>query len=87
MMAHICLFSHLPTHLQLSQSIINDLQAPVVDAVVRDVRTAHSDVLPGLPHPEIPVISLTGANTHIFSSLPQELICFDSTGFRTFAIQ
>lgn len=41
------------------QSIIVDLHAPVITSVAQTVRMAYTDVLPGLPFAELPVITLT----------------------------
>ena len=41
------------------QAIIHSIQTPVVDAIVKEIRTTYSNVLPGLPYPELSVISLT----------------------------
>ncbi|KAF8893016.1 origin recognition complex subunit 3 N-terminus-domain-containing protein [Infundibulicybe gibba] len=48
------------------QEIINELYTPVVDAVVERVHTSHSTTLPGLPFPEIPVITI---NDPAYSSM------------------
>lgn len=42
------------------QAVIRDLHEPIVNAVVRHVHAAYTDVLPGLPYCEMPVISITG---------------------------
>lgn len=41
------------------QSIIHALYAPVVADVVKQVHSSYDNVLPGLPYPEVPVISIT----------------------------
>lgn len=42
------------------QTIMKDIHEPVVDSVVRQVHSAYSDALPGLPYCEMPVITVTG---------------------------
>ena len=43
-----------------TQSIIHEMHAHFVDDIVNSIHDAYVDVLPGLPYPEIPVISITG---------------------------
>jgi hypothetical protein len=45
---------------QFYQSIIHALHAPVAEAVTQAVHTAYSDLLAGLPYPELPVICVAG---------------------------
>ncbi|KAI0060018.1 hypothetical protein BV25DRAFT_1828445 [Artomyces pyxidatus] len=45
------------------QSVIDALHAPVAEQIIREVEQAYDDVLPGLPYPEIPVISIYGSST------------------------
>lgn len=46
----------------VSKDIINSLQAPVVDEIIRSVHRAYDDVLPGLPYAELPVIAISGTS-------------------------
>ncbi|KAF4579567.1 hypothetical protein EYR40_000253 [Pleurotus pulmonarius] len=41
------------------QSIVHDLKEPVVSDVVRRIEGAYEDILPGLPHAELPAISIS----------------------------
>ncbi|KAK7035839.1 origin recognition complex subunit 3-like protein [Favolaschia claudopus] len=41
------------------KSIIAELYSPVVTDIVLHLSTAHTDILPGLPFPELPVITIT----------------------------
>ncbi|KAL7285667.1 hypothetical protein ACG7TL_000772 [Trametes sanguinea] len=54
-------------------SILRRLQAPVVDEVVTKVEKAYTDVLPGLPYPELPVIALHGANSSLVGDIADRL--------------
>ena len=44
------------------QNILKALYAPVVDEGASQVARAYTDVLPGLPYPELPVVALYGAS-------------------------
>ncbi|KAI0279572.1 origin recognition complex subunit 3 N-terminus-domain-containing protein [Russula aff. rugulosa BPL654] len=44
------------------EDIINSLQTPVVDEIVRSVHRAYNDVLPGLPYAELPVVAISGSS-------------------------
>ncbi|KZP30851.1 hypothetical protein FIBSPDRAFT_814660 [Athelia psychrophila] len=46
--------------LQQIQTIIKEIHGPIVEAVVQHAQIAYSDVLPGLPYHEMPVITVTG---------------------------
>lgn len=39
--------------------VIRTIHRPVATAVVDQIRTAYSNVLPGLPYLELPVVSIT----------------------------
>lgn len=56
----VCLEHHICTYSELEQELIHALHAPVVDRVAELVNKAYTDTLPGLPYPEVPVISVTG---------------------------
>ncbi|KAG2123111.1 origin recognition complex subunit 3 N-terminus-domain-containing protein [Suillus cothurnatus] len=56
------------------QELIHSLHAPVVESVVEQVKKSYTDELPGLPYPELPVVSVTSSSTS--SSL------FDEISFR-----
>ncbi|KAG1803874.1 origin recognition complex subunit 3 N-terminus-domain-containing protein [Suillus plorans] len=60
--------------LKRMQELIHSLHAPVVESVVEQVKKSYTDELPGLPYPELPVISVTSSSTS--SSL------FDEISFR-----
>lgn len=60
--------------LKRMQEIIHSLHAPVVESVIEQVKKCYMDELPGLPYPELPVISVTSSSTS--SSL------FDEISFR-----
>ncbi|KAG2159548.1 origin recognition complex subunit 3 N-terminus-domain-containing protein [Suillus bovinus] len=60
--------------LKRMQELIRALHAPVVESVVEQVKKSYTDELPGLPYPELPVISVTSSSTS--SSL------FDEISFR-----
>ncbi|KAH9910496.1 uncharacterized protein BXZ73DRAFT_58354 [Epithele typhae] len=55
------------------RSILQALSASVVDEVAHEVIHAYSDVLPGLPYPELPVIALFGVNASILSDVVKRL--------------
>ncbi|KAG2347282.1 hypothetical protein BDR05DRAFT_981335 [Suillus weaverae] len=60
--------------LKRMQELIHSLHMPVVESVVEQVKKSYTDELPGLPYPELPVISVTSSSTS--SSL------FDEISFR-----
>ncbi|KAG2040662.1 origin recognition complex subunit 3 N-terminus-domain-containing protein [Suillus americanus] len=60
--------------LKRMQELIHSLHAPVVENVVEQVKKSYTDELPGLPYPELPVVSVTSSSTT--SSL------FDEISFR-----
>lgn len=60
--------------LKRMQELIHALHAPVVENVVEQVKKCYTDELPGLPYPELPVVSVTSSSTS--SSL------FDEISFR-----
>ncbi|KAG2121256.1 origin recognition complex subunit 3 N-terminus-domain-containing protein [Suillus clintonianus] len=60
--------------LKRMQELIHSLHAPVVESVVEQVKKSYTDELPGLPYPELPVVSVTSSSTS--SSL------FDEISFR-----
>ncbi|KAI0046775.1 hypothetical protein FA95DRAFT_1542047 [Auriscalpium vulgare] len=45
------------------QSVIDALNAPIIEEIVKEVDQAYEDVLPGLPFPELPVIAISGASS------------------------
>ncbi|KAF8843540.1 hypothetical protein BDN67DRAFT_945590 [Paxillus ammoniavirescens] len=49
--------------LERIQELIHTLHAPVVDRVTELVKDAYTDILPGLPYTELPVISVTASGT------------------------
>ncbi|KAJ3505538.1 hypothetical protein NLJ89_g7363 [Agrocybe chaxingu] len=57
------------------QEIIRDLQRPTVKAVVQEALSSYTNILPGLPHPELPVISLLnpGLGTSFMDNITTEL--------------
>ncbi|CAA7266184.1 unnamed protein product [Cyclocybe aegerita] len=57
------------------QGIIRDLQRSTVKAVVQEVRSSYTNILPGLPHPELPVISVInpGLGTSFMENITTEL--------------
>ncbi|KAI9057155.1 hypothetical protein FKP32DRAFT_1584688 [Trametes sanguinea] len=55
------------------QSILRRLQAPVVDEVVTKIDNAYTEVLPGLPYPELPVVALHGANSSLVGDIADRL--------------
>ncbi|KAG1819051.1 origin recognition complex subunit 3 N-terminus-domain-containing protein [Suillus subaureus] len=60
--------------LKRMHELIHSLHAPVVESVVEQVKKSYTDELPGLPYPELPVVSVTSSSTS--SSL------FDEISFR-----
>ncbi|KAI0364702.1 hypothetical protein BV20DRAFT_1039250 [Pilatotrama ljubarskyi] len=62
------------------QHILRALQAPVVKEVITAVVNAHSDVLPGLPYPEVPAIALHGANSSFVQDIVSGLERVDNSG-------
>ncbi|KAH7928820.1 hypothetical protein BV22DRAFT_1126185 [Leucogyrophana mollusca] len=61
------------------QEIIRALHSPVVDSVIDQVENAYSDELPGLPYPEIPVITVNSSSTSssLFDEIASRLECDD----------
>ncbi|KIK98892.1 hypothetical protein PAXRUDRAFT_823391 [Paxillus rubicundulus Ve08.2h10] len=61
--------------LERIQELILALHAPVVDKVVELVKDAYTDVLPGLPYTELPIISVTASGTSpsIFDEISSRL--------------
>ncbi|KAG1740495.1 origin recognition complex subunit 3 N-terminus-domain-containing protein [Suillus paluster] len=57
--------------LKRMQELIHSLHAPVVESIVDQVKKSYTDELPGLPYPELPVISVTSSSTS--SSLFDEI--------------
>ncbi|KAG2076245.1 hypothetical protein BDR04DRAFT_1125767 [Suillus decipiens] len=57
--------------LKRMQELIHSLHAPVVESVVEQVKKSYTDELPGLPYPELPVISVTSSS--LSSSLFDEI--------------
>ncbi|PCH37494.1 hypothetical protein WOLCODRAFT_134564 [Wolfiporia cocos MD-104 SS10] len=55
------------------QSIVHALHRPVAEAVVRHVRSAHIDVLPCIPHSELPVVAITGGDHSLYAEIIQHL--------------
>ncbi|KJA25290.1 hypothetical protein HYPSUDRAFT_76037 [Hypholoma sublateritium FD-334 SS-4] len=57
------------------QEIVRDLQAASVKDVINEVQHSYSNILPGLPFPELPVISLTnsGLGSAVLDSITSEL--------------
>ncbi|KAJ7633699.1 origin recognition complex subunit 3 N-terminus-domain-containing protein [Mycena rosella] len=58
------------------KSIIAELYAPVVEQILTRLRTIHADVLPGLPFPELPVITITDISSGALF-LNQSTIAFE----------
>lgn len=54
------------------QEVLREIQKPIVSNVVDAIRNAHKNVLPGLPHLEIPFITVSGHN--IVQNITQQLI-------------
>lgn len=44
------------------QELVHSLHAPVVESVVEQVKKSYTDELPGLPYPELPVVTVTCAS-------------------------
>ncbi|KIJ06024.1 hypothetical protein PAXINDRAFT_103539 [Paxillus involutus ATCC 200175] len=61
--------------LERIQELIHALHAPVVDRVTELVKDAYTDILPGLPYTELPVISVTASGTSpsIFDEISSRL--------------
>ncbi|KAJ8589790.1 hypothetical protein M405DRAFT_791254 [Rhizopogon salebrosus TDB-379] len=57
--------------LRRMQELIHSLHAPVIESVVEHVKKSYTDELPGLPYPELPVVSVTSSSTS--SSLFDEI--------------
>ncbi|KAG0706584.1 origin recognition complex subunit 3 N-terminus-domain-containing protein [Suillus ampliporus] len=57
--------------LKRMQELIHSLHAPVVENVIEQVKKSYTDELPGLPYPELPVVSVTSSGTS--SSLFDEI--------------
>ncbi|EIW58150.1 uncharacterized protein TRAVEDRAFT_71854 [Trametes versicolor FP-101664 SS1] len=57
------------------QDILRALQVPAVQEIVTQVTNAHTDVLPGLPYPELPVIALHGINSSFAEEIGYHLEC------------
>ena len=51
-------YAHLKMH--SAQAILKTLHSPLVNDIMKQVRNAYADVLPGLPYPELPVVALSG---------------------------
>jgi hypothetical protein len=67
---------------RVTKTIVQSLHRPVVDSVVQEVRNAHKTVLQGMPFPEIPVISISGAlipspffTSEVIARLEQDECC------------
>ncbi|KAG1886783.1 origin recognition complex subunit 3 N-terminus-domain-containing protein [Suillus subluteus] len=65
--------------LKRMQELIHSLHAPVVENVVEQVKKSYMDELPGLPYPELPVVSVTFL-IRTASSMSSSL--FDEISFR-----
>ncbi|KAI0358145.1 hypothetical protein OH77DRAFT_1397737 [Trametes cingulata] len=61
--------------LERVQHILRVLQAPLVNEVATEVLNAYSNVLPGLPYNEVPVIALHGASSSVVQDI---VIAFES---------
>ncbi|KAG1732132.1 origin recognition complex subunit 3 N-terminus-domain-containing protein [Suillus lakei] len=57
--------------LKRMQELIHSLHVPVVESIVEQVKKSYTDELPGLPYPELPVVSVTSSSTS--SSLFEEI--------------
>ncbi|KAI8995456.1 hypothetical protein BD414DRAFT_410622 [Trametes punicea] len=64
--------------LERIQTILRRLQAPIVEEVVHKVANAYTEVLPGLPYPELPVIAVHGANPSLVGDIASRLECVSS---------
>ena len=53
-----------------SQFVIAEVYSPVVSSVLDCLRNIHADVMPGLPFPELPVITVTGTSRIIENPSP-----------------
>ena len=40
------------------QEVIEELQDPSVKSVVKEIKSSYFNILPGLPYPELPVVSI-----------------------------
>ncbi|KAF9467688.1 origin recognition complex subunit 3 N-terminus-domain-containing protein [Collybia nuda] len=60
------------------QSLIRALHAPVVEQVIKKVHNSYTNVLPGLPYPELPVVCITNP-TSSSSFINDVAVRLDST--------
>ncbi|KAI1792398.1 origin recognition complex subunit 3 N-terminus-domain-containing protein [Ganoderma leucocontextum] len=51
------------------RTILETLHAPVVSDITEQVKNAYTDVLPGLPYPELPVVALSGATSALLAEV------------------
>ena len=59
----VCYKQHICTYAKREQELIHALHTPIVDKVAELVNKAYTDTLPGLPYPEVPVISVTSKHS------------------------
>jgi hypothetical protein len=60
---------------QYQQEVIQELHDPSVKSVVKEIKSSYLNILPGLPYPELPVVSIISKFSSLTSNYLDTIVC------------
>ena len=77
-----CSFLDLYAMRTSQQEVIEELHNPSVKSVVKEIKSSYLNILPGLPYPELPVVSLISEFSSKLIYFRYHCLCFLRSGLR-----